>query len=79
MYPPPYNKHLEISIFKVIAAEFHLQLLTLKAGVKLNILIQVNQIKRRCMYTSDLAYRKLLAKPETVLREIVKLPNINLQ
>ena len=31
------------------------------------------------MYTSDLAYRKLLAKPETVLREIVKLPNINLQ
>ena len=28
MYPPPYNKHLEISIFKVIAAEFHLQLYT---------------------------------------------------
>ena len=66
MYPPPYNEHLEISIFKVIiAAEFHLQLLTLKAGVKLNILIQVNQIKR-CMYTSDLTYRKLLAKPKTV-------------
>ena len=28
------------------------------------------------MYTSDLVYGKLLAKPKTVKREIVKLPNI---
>ena len=41
-------------------------ILTLKAEVNLNILIQVNQIKR-CVYNStDLAYRKLLAKPKTV-------------
>ena len=52
IYLPPHNKHLEISIFKVITAEFHLQLYTNTklARVKLNILIQVNQIKRRCMY-----------------------------
>ena len=28
IYLSPHNKHLEISIFKVIAAEFHLQLYT---------------------------------------------------
>ena len=62
LYLSSYNKHLEISIFKVITPEFHQQLY---AELKY-ILIQVNQIKRRCMYTSDLAYRKLLAKPKTV-------------
>ena len=62
IYLPPHNKHLEISIFKLIAAEFHLQLCTnIKSKGRRSKVIQVNQIKRRCMYTSDLAYRKLLA------------------
>ena len=67
IYLPPHNKHLEITIFKVIAAEFHLQLYTnIKGRSQRSKVIQVNQIKRRCMHTSDLAYRKLLAKPKTV-------------
>ena len=41
-------------------------ILTLKAEVNLNILIQVNQIKKWCVYTFDLAYVKVLAKPKTV-------------
>ena len=68
IYLSPHNK-LRLQLYTYIKSR----------TVKLNILIKVNQIKRRCMYTSDLAYRKLLAKPKTVLREIVKLPNINLQ
>ena len=64
---PPHNKHLEISIFTVITAEFHLQLYTnIKSRSRGSKVIQVNQIKGRCTYTSDLAYRKLLAKPKTV-------------
>ena len=43
IYLSPHNKHLEISIFKVIAAEFHLQLYTnIKSRSQLspNILIR---------------------------------------
>ena len=54
IYLSPHNKHLQLYTY------------IKSRTVKLNILIQVNQIKRRCMYTSDLAYRKLLAKPKTV-------------
>ena len=38
---------------------------------KLNILIQVTQINSTGGYTPNLVYRKLLAKPKTVLKKNV--------